>query len=77
MLRPPPDARRPPRAVDTTAEERMKYIEKVLGDSAEEHAKLLAKHKKAFLRESAALEGMAGDHAAENTSCLTGHITGW
>ncbi len=27
-------------------QERMKYIEKVLGDSAEEHAKLLAKQKK-------------------------------
>ena len=27
-------------------QERMKYLEKVLGDSAEEHAKLLAKQKK-------------------------------
>ena len=29
-----------------SGQERMKYIEKVLGDSAEEHAKLLAKQKK-------------------------------
>ena len=31
-----------------SGQERMKYIEKVLGDSAEEHAKLLAKQKKEF-----------------------------